>query len=276
MERLPVGRVIGSPSLGSRSPMGRRSPIDHRVSRLWTDDLRPEWSGMKRARIYLRAAEEGSPSRRARTGERDERGQPRYCARPINSVTRSRSHLSRGGRCRDQEVTTTMPTVHSSSEASPPTITLAPADTPTVTQRKVQPTREDLEMIRRTRAARDPLSSKWKVRPALPARTRRPPLQPPVRQPPRSLEEDAHRLAPPARAARRARGAAGLCRGSRPGPGPFLDRARVVRNRALLIALAEWAESHLIEVEEARSRYDEASRPATIAPIGAHAQWAAA
>jgi DNA-binding HxlR family transcriptional regulator len=43
----------------------------------------------------------------------------------------------------------------------------------------------------------------------------------------------------------------------------------------LLIALAEWADSHLGEVEEARRRYDEASRPATIAPIGAHALTAA-
>src|SRR6201981_3661574 len=33
----------------------------------------------------------------------------------------------------------------------------------------------------------------------------------------------------------------------------------------LLMALADWADQHLLDVEEARSRYDEASRPA---PVG--------
>jgi DNA-binding HxlR family transcriptional regulator len=166
-----------------------------------------------------------------------------------------------------------MPNVDSSSEVFPPTITLGPADTPTVTHPKVQPTREDLEMMRRTRAARDLLSSKWKVDLLyLLARG--------VRR--------YSRLYDNLRGASKKMLTDSLRRLERDG---LVERhvyaevpVRVEYSLTtlgwsateLLIALAEWADSHLVEVEEARSRYDEESRPATIAPIGAHAQWAAA
>jgi DNA-binding HxlR family transcriptional regulator len=45
---------------------------------------------------------------------------------------------------------------------------------------------------------------------------------------------------------------------------------------ALLIALADWADEHLIEVEEARTRYDEAGPRATSAPLRLRAPTAAA
>jgi DNA-binding HxlR family transcriptional regulator len=149
---------------------------------------------------------------------------------------------------------------------------LSPVDTPTVIHPKGRPTREDLEMIRRTRAARDLLSSKWKVDLLyLLARgvRRYSRLYDNLRGASKKMLTDSLRR---------------------------LERDGLVERRVyaevpvrveysltplgwsateLLIALAEWADSHLGEVEQARSRYDEASRPATIAPIGAHALTAA-
>jgi DNA-binding HxlR family transcriptional regulator len=120
------------------------------------------------------------------------------------------------------------------------------------------PTRQDLEMIRRTRAARDLLSSKWKVDLLY------------------LLARGVHRYS---RLYDNLRGASkkmltdslrGLERDG------FVDRTvyaevpvRVEYSLTplgwsateLLIALADWADEHLAEVEQARLRYSDASIP---------------
>ena len=125
-----------------------------------------------------------------------------------------------------------------------------------------QPTREDLEMIDRTRGARDLLSSKWKVDLLY------------------LLARGVHRYS---RLYDNLRGASkkmltdslrGLERDG------LVDRhvyaevpVRVEYSLTalgwsateLLIALADWADEHMGDVEDARSRYAEASRSAPIA-----------
>src|SRR5690348_18241992 len=125
------------------------------------------------------------------------------------------------------------------------------------------PTRQDLEMIDRTRAARDLLSSKWKVDLLY------------------LLARGVHRYS---RLYDNLRGASkkmltdSLRSLERDG---LVERhvyaevpARVEYSLTplgwsateLLMALADWADDHLLDVEEARSRYDDAGRPARIAP----------
>jgi DNA-binding HxlR family transcriptional regulator len=125
-----------------------------------------------------------------------------------------------------------------------------------------QPTSEDLEMIERTRGARDLLSSKWKVDLLY------------------LLARGVHRYS---RLYDNLRGASkkmltdslrGLERDG------LVDRhvyaevpVRVEYSLTalgwstteLLIALADWAAEHMGDVEEARTRYDDTSRPAPTA-----------
>ena len=127
-----------------------------------------------------------------------------------------------------------------------------------------KPTSEDLEMIDRTRAARDLLSAKWKVDLLY------------------LLARGVHRYS---RLYDNLRGASKkmLTDSLR-----SLERDGLVERHVyaevpvrveysltalgwsateLLIALADWADEHVGEVEEARGRYREASRPATIVPM---------
>jgi DNA-binding HxlR family transcriptional regulator len=130
------------------------------------------------------------------------------------------------------------------------------------TRPPAQPTREDLEMIDRTRGARDLLSSKWKVDLLyLLARG--------VRR--------YSRLYDNLRGASKKMLTDSLRSLERDG---LVDRhvyaevpVRVEYSLTvlgwstteLLIALADWADEHMVDVEEARSRYDEASRPGPVA-----------
>ena len=125
-----------------------------------------------------------------------------------------------------------------------------------------QPTRDDLEMIDRTRGARDLLSSKWKVDLLY------------------LLARGVHRYS---RLYDNLRGASKkMLTDSLRG----LERDGLVERHVyaevpvrveysltalgwstteLLIALADWADEHMGDVEEARGRYDEASRPGPVA-----------
>jgi DNA-binding HxlR family transcriptional regulator len=125
-----------------------------------------------------------------------------------------------------------------------------------------QPTRDDLEMIDRTRGARDLLSSKWKVDLLY------------------LLARGVHRYS---RLYDNLRGASKkMLTDSLRG----LERDGLVERHVyaevpvrveysltalgwstteLLIALADWADEHMGDVEEARGRYDEASRPGSVA-----------
>jgi DNA-binding HxlR family transcriptional regulator len=125
-----------------------------------------------------------------------------------------------------------------------------------------QPTREDLEMIDRTRGARDLLSSKWKVdllyllargvrRYSRLYDNLRGASKKMLTDSLRSLERDGlverHVYAEvPVRV-------------------EYSLTALGWSATELLMELADWADEHLVDVEEARSRYDEASRPA---PVG--------
>jgi DNA-binding HxlR family transcriptional regulator len=125
-----------------------------------------------------------------------------------------------------------------------------------------QPTSEDLEMIDRTREARDLLSSKWKVdllyllargvrRYSRLYDNLRGASKKMLTDSLRSLERDGlverHVYAEvPVRV-------------------EYSLTALGWSATELLIALADWADEHLMDVEEARSHYDEASRPA---PVG--------
>jgi DNA-binding HxlR family transcriptional regulator len=140
---------------------------------------------------------------------------------------------------------------------------LSTADGSAAAHFKRQPTSEDLEMIERSRATRDLLSSKWKVDLLyLLARG--------VRR--------YSRLYDHLRGASKKMLTDSLRSLERDG---LVDRhvyaevpARVEYSLTalgwsateLLIALADWADEHLTEVEEARSRYDDVSRPTSVTP----------
>jgi DNA-binding HxlR family transcriptional regulator len=141
---------------------------------------------------------------------------------------------------------------------------LSTADGSAAAHSKRQPTAEDLEMIERSRAARDLLSSKWKVDLLyLLARG--------VRR--------YSRLYDHLRGASKKMLTDSLRSLERDG---LVERqvyaevpARVEYSLTplgwsateLLIAFADWADGHMREVEQARSRYEESRRPATIAAI---------
>jgi DNA-binding HxlR family transcriptional regulator len=126
-----------------------------------------------------------------------------------------------------------------------------------------RPTCEDLEMIDRTRGARDLLSSKWKVdllyllargvrRYSRLYDNLRGASKKMLTDSLRSLERDGlverHVYAEvPVRV-------------------EYSLTALGWSATELLIALADWADEHLGDVEEARSRYDATTRPAPIAP----------
>ncbi len=126
-----------------------------------------------------------------------------------------------------------------------------------------QPTREDLEMIDRTRGARDLLSSKWKVdllyllargvrRYSRLYDNLRGASKKMLTDSLRSLERDGlverHVYAEvPVRV-------------------EYSLTALGWSATELLMALADWADEHLLDVEEARSRYDEVGRRAPVAP----------
>jgi DNA-binding HxlR family transcriptional regulator len=127
-----------------------------------------------------------------------------------------------------------------------------------------QPTREDLEMIERTRGARDLLSSKWKVdllyllargvrRYSRLYDNLRGASKKMLTDSLRSLERD------------------GLVERHVYAEVPVRVEYSLTRlgwsATELLIALADWADEHMGEVDEARSRYDKPSEPATIAPM---------
>jgi DNA-binding HxlR family transcriptional regulator len=141
---------------------------------------------------------------------------------------------------------------------------LSTADGSAAAHSKRQPTAEDLEMIERSRAARDLLSSKWKVDLLyLLARgiRRYSRLYDHLRGASKKMLTDSLRS---------------------------LERDGLVERQVyaevparveysltplgwsateLLIAFADWADSHMREVEQARSRYEESRRPATITTI---------
>src|SRR5262245_7156274 len=138
----------------------------------------------------------------------------------------------------------------------------SPVDSAAVPHPKGRPTREDIEMIRRTQAARDLLSSKWKIDLLyLLARG--------VRR--------YSRLYDNLRGASKKMLTDSLRSLERDG---LVDRhiyaevpVRVEYSLTtlgwsateLLMALADWSEEHMPDVEEARSRYDEVGRRA---PVG--------
>ena len=125
-----------------------------------------------------------------------------------------------------------------------------------------RPTSEDLEMIDRTRGARDLLSSKWKVdllyvlargvrRYSRLYDNLRGASKKMLTDSLRSLERDGlverHVYAEvPVRV-------------------EYSLTALGWSTTELLIALADWADEHMGDVEEARSRYDEANRPGPVA-----------
>jgi len=141
---------------------------------------------------------------------------------------------------------------------------LSPVDTPAVIRSNGRPTREDIEMIERTREARDLLSSKWKVDLLyLLARgvRRYSRLYDNLRGASKKMLTDSLRS---------------------------LERDGLVERHVfaevpvrveysltplgwsateLLIALADWADDHIGEVDAARSRYERPTEPATIAPM---------
>ena len=126
-----------------------------------------------------------------------------------------------------------------------------------------QPTREDLEMIDRTRGARDLLSSKWKVdllyllargirRYSRLYDNLRGASKKMLTDSLRSLERDGlverHVYAEvPVRV-------------------EYSLTALGWSATELLIALADWADEHMVDVEEARSRYVDVARSAPLAP----------
>jgi len=126
-----------------------------------------------------------------------------------------------------------------------------------------QPTSEDLEMIDRTRGARDLLSSKWKVdllyllargvrRYSRLYDNLRGASKKMLTDSLRSLERDGlverHVYAEvPVRV-------------------EYSLTALGWSATELLIALADWADDHMLDVEEARNRYDEVGRGAPVAP----------
>jgi DNA-binding HxlR family transcriptional regulator len=125
------------------------------------------------------------------------------------------------------------------------------------------PTREDLEMIERTRGARDLLSSKWKVdllyllargvrRYSRLYDNLRGASKKMLTDSLRSLERDGlverHVYAEvPVRV-------------------EYSLTALGWSATELLIALADWADEHMMDVEEARSRYEDVARSAPLAP----------
>ena len=125
-----------------------------------------------------------------------------------------------------------------------------------------RPTREDLEMIERTRGARDLLSSKWKVdllyllargvrRYSRLYDNLRGASKKMLTDSLRSLERDGlvdrHVYAEvPVRV-------------------EYTLTALGWSTTELLMALADWADEHMLAVEEARSRYDEVGRHASVA-----------
>ena len=123
-------------------------------------------------------------------------------------------------------------------------------------------TSEDLEMIERTRGARDLLSSKWKVdllyllargvrRYSRLYDNLRGASKKMLTDSLRSLERD------------------GLVERHVYAEVPVRVEYSLTplgwSATELLMALADWADEHLVDVEGARSRYDEASRPAAVA-----------
>src|SRR5262245_35207837 len=149
----------------------------------------------------------------------------------------------------------------------------SPVDSAAVPHPKGRPTREDIEMIRRTQAARDLLSSKWKIDLLyLLARgvRRYSRLYDNLRGASKKMLTDSLRGLERDGLVERHVYAEGPVRVE------YTLRARGGSATGVLIGLAEGAHSHMGEVEEARSRYTEASRPATIAPIGPHALESAA
>ena len=126
-----------------------------------------------------------------------------------------------------------------------------------------QPTSDDLEMIDRTRGARDLLSSKWKVdllyllargvrRYSRLYDNLRGASKKMLTDSLRSLERDGlvdrHVYAEvPVRV-------------------EYSLTALGWSATELLIALADWADEHMVDVDEARSRYDEGRRLAPVAP----------
>ena len=126
-----------------------------------------------------------------------------------------------------------------------------------------RPTREDLEMIERTRGARDLLSSKWKVdllyllargvhRYSRLYDNLRGALKKMLTDSLRSLERD------------------GLVERHVFAEVPVRVEYSLTTlgwsATELLMALADWADEHMLEVEEARSRYDEVGPRAPAVP----------
>lgn len=142
-------------------------------------------------------------------------------------------------------------------------MTLSPVETVALHGRSARPTGEDLEMIELTRGARDLLSSKWKVdllyllargvrRYSRLYDNLRGASKKMLTDSLRSLERDGlverHVYAEvPARV-------------------EYSLTALGWSATELLIALADWADEHLEDVEQARSRYEEVSRRAPAAP----------
>ena len=142
---------------------------------------------------------------------------------------------------------------------------LAAIDASGLGTRGRRPTSEDLEMIDRTRGARDLLSSKWKVdllyllargvrRYSRLYDNLRGASKKMLTDSLRSLERDGlverHVYAEvPVRV-------------------EYSLTALGWTATELLIALADWADEHMRDVEEARSRYDEVGRRAQAAPSG--------
>src|SRR5919197_2347007 len=140
---------------------------------------------------------------------------------------------------------------------------LSTVDAPGRTRRTGQPTREALEMIERTRGARELLASKWKVdllyllargvrRYSRLYDNLRGASKKMLTDSLRSLERDGlverHVYAEvPVRV-------------------EYSLTALGWSATELLMALADWAGEHMLDVEEARSRYDDVSRPAPVAP----------
>src|SRR5438445_4587366 len=134
---------------------------------------------------------------------------------------------------------------------------VAPVGTTAVIRPNGRPTHEDLELIQRTRAARDLLSSKWKVdllyllargvrRYSRLYDNLRGASKKMLTDSLRSLERD------------------GLVERHVFAEVPVRVEYSLTplgwSTTELLIALADWADEHMGDVEEARGRYDEASR----------------
>jgi DNA-binding HxlR family transcriptional regulator len=126
-----------------------------------------------------------------------------------------------------------------------------------------QPTRDDLEMIDRTRGARDLLSSKWKVDLLyLLARG--------VRRYSRLYDNlrgaSKKMLTDSLRSLERDGLVARHVYAEVPVRVEYSLTALGWSATELLISLADWADEHMVDVDEARSRYDEVGRRTAMSP----------